>query len=233
MRRVAIIPARGGSKRLPRKNILALAGHPMLSYPIVCARKSGLFDEIIVSSEDPEILKSAEKYGALPMVRHENIATDTAPVTSVCLDVLQQLGRQQTKFDIFCCIYATAVFLEAKDLIQSEGRLHATGADVVMGVSGYPLHPYKALQEDKGFLSPAFPDKVKVQSQHYPDFVASNGTFYWARTNKFMEKPDFYPERLAGFVIPINRAPDIDTEEDFEQVKLTAKLYFNNKGEQE
>ncbi len=230
MRRVAIIPARGGSKRLPRKNILDFMGKPMLAYPILCAKKSGLFEKIIVSTKDREIADIAEDFGANVMERPLGLTSDNAQVISVCHDLLMQLDEKGEKPDLFCCLYPTSVFLEPEDLIQSEKMLHEKNADVVMGVSGYSLHPYKAMQDVNGFLNPAFPEHIRKQSQNYPDFVASNGSLYWAKVGCFMEVPDFYPKRLSGYEIPNIRAPDIDTMEDYEYAKLLAKIVFERKG---
>lgn len=231
MRRIAIIPARGGSKRLPRKNILELGGQPMLSYPIARAKESGLFDRIIVSTEDDEIAGLAKSSGAEVMDRSDELAGDQKQVIDVCHDVLRRLIEQGESVDLFCCIYATAVFLKPEDFIESEKIIHEKNADIVMGVSGYPIHPYKAMEEVDGFLRPAFPEMAKKQSQNYPDFYASNGTIYWARADYFMKTPSFFADRLSGYVIPNERAPDIDEPEDYEQAQLLADLMFKDGGQ--
>ncbi len=233
MRRVAIIPARGGSKRLPRKNILEIARKPMISYPILCAKESGLFERIIVSTEDAEIADIAQSFGAEIMDRSSDLAGDKVQVISVCYDVLKKLKAEEALPDLFCCLYATAAFLEPRDLVESEKKIHNTNADVVMGVSSYPLHPYKAMKEVNGRLVPAFPEQVKKQSQNYPDYVASNGTFYWADVKYFMENSDFYTARLSGYKIPNIRAPDVDTPEDYEMVKLLSNTMLKYKGKKD
>jgi N-acylneuraminate cytidylyltransferase len=211
MRRVAIIPARGGSKRLPRKNILDMAGKPMLVHPAQAAKQSGLFDRVIVSTEDDEIKKIATGFDIEVMDRPDELATDAATGAEVCVHVLEQLDE---KPDVFCLIYSTAVFIQSQDLIESEKMI--SGADVVMGVSAYPIHPYKALEQKDGFLKPVFPRENDQKSQTYPHWVASNGTFYWARTDSFLKDPTFFPDRLAGYELPPQRGVDIDTRQDYE-----------------
>lgn len=212
MRRVAIIPARGGSKRLPRKNILDIGGKPMLSYPIDVAKQSGLFDEVIVSTEDAEIKEIASAAGANVMDRSEDLATDQSTADQVCIDVLKQL---ENKPDLFCMIYPTAIFIQADDLVRSEQQIK--DGDVVMAVSSYPIHPYKALENKDGFLKPVYPVENDQKSQTYPNWVASNGTFYWAHTDKFLNNPTFFPDALVGYELPFNRGLDIDEPEDYER----------------
>ena len=126
MRRVAIIPARGGSKRLPRKNILAVAGKPMLHYPSNCAHESGLFEKVIVSTEDDEIAELASSSNAEVIDRAVELAGDNIPVADVCQNVLSYLADKGEMPDSFCCIYATAIFLQPDDLIESEKKLRSS-----------------------------------------------------------------------------------------------------------
>ena len=147
MTRIAIIPARGGSKRLPRKNILPVLGKPALYYPVQVALKTGLFDRVIVSTEDREIKERAEECGAEVMHRDAKLASDRAGVAQVCQDVLEQLGNKGDRPKQFCCIYATALFITPKDLQQSWLMMEQfCDTQIVMGVSGFNLHPVQALE---------------------------------------------------------------------------------------
>lgn len=212
MQRLAIIPARGGSKRLPRKNVAELGGRPLIAHVIETARASGLFEGVVVSTEDAEIAGVANEAGASVHWRDRNLATDEASVVQVCT---AWLGEMVNLPDRFCCLYATAAFLESSDLIESEGLLD--DAEVVMGVSGYWIHPYKALETtEQGYLTPKWPRENAKKSQEYPHLVASNGTFYWAYAARFLRRPTFYPERLKGFELPPERAVDIDSMADLE-----------------
>lgn len=225
----AIIPARGGSKRLPRKNIQPVAGQPALNYPIMSARRSGCFERIIVSTEDPEIADVAHAAGAEVLKRPESLAKDTSTVAEVCVHVLAQLSDVGTLPENFCCIYATAMFITPEDIKRAGMKLDdPSRPDVVMGVSGFNLQPVQSLEEGaSGFLVHKWPEFQGVQSQAQPRLVVSNGTLYWARTAPFLSRPTFYPERLKGYEIPWIRAIDLDTPEDLENARLLAPLILD------
>ena len=227
MKRIAIIPARGGSKRLPRKNVLPILGKPMLAYPIQAAQQSEMFDRIIVSTEDEEIEQAALEAGAEVFQRPEALAQDRARVVEVCKHVLDVLNSQNEQPEFFCCIYATAVFVTPEDLRNSFQLFNQEPhPDVVMGVSEFNLHPVQALEEKDGFLAPKWPEYLDIQSQFHPQLVASNGTLYWARTNYFEQNPSFYCSRLKGYPIPKRRAIDLDTQEDLDFACLIAEKIF-------
>lgn len=224
---IAIIPARGGSKRLPRKNILPLAGQPMLQYPVRAALASGVFDEVIVTTDDPEIADIARQAGASIWDRPPELATDQAKVDEVCAGIIAIMHKHNTAPDAFCCIYATAAFLQAEDFQRSAQRMQqAPAVDVVMGLSEFVMHPYKAMVEQDGYLTPLFPKETDAKSQTYPPMFASNGTFYWARTDYFREHPNFYAPRLAGYALPATRAVDIDTPDDYAYATRLAEEAF-------
>ena len=224
MRRVAIIPARGGSKRLPRKNVLTILGQPMLAHPVKNALESKLFDRVIVSTEDSEIEKAALEAGAEVFKRPEELAQDRSTVVQVCKHTLEVLNNQNEFPEFFCCIYATAIFITGKDLKDSFQLFYEKPEpDVVMGVSDFNLHPVQALEESDGFLAPKWPEYLGMQSQFHPRLVASNGTIYWARTRYFIQNPNFYCTRLKGFKIKKMRAIDLDTKEDLEYAKSIAE----------
>ncbi len=227
MTRVAIIPARGGSKRLPRKNIIPVLGKPALFYPIQAALKAGLFDQVIVSTEDDQIKEVAEECGASVMARPRQLAGDRASVVQVCQDVLERLGNKGIHPAHFCCIYATALFITPKDLQESFLLMEQFfGTDSVMGVSKFNLQPVQALETcDNGCLRPKWPD-YNMPSQLHPKLVASNGTFYWADTVTFLTNKTFYTDKLRGYEIPWVRAIDLDTTEDYENVQLLAPLFL-------
>lgn len=223
MRRIAIIPARGGSKRLPRKNVLPILGQPMLSYPVKCALKSGMFDKVIVSTEDAEIERAAEDAGAEVIKRPQELCQDRSTVVQVCKNVLNILRQQNIQPEYFCCIYATAIFITPEDIINSFHIFdQIPKPDVVMGVSEFNLHPVQALENKGHFLTPKWPEYLSIQSQFYPKLLASNGTLYWAQTDYFEKNPNFYCYRMKGYILPKLRAIDLDTEEDLELVRLVA-----------
>lgn len=222
MKPVAIIPARGGSKRLPRKNILPLLGKPMIGWPIEAALESGVFADVIVSTEDDEIKNIALGCGARVVDRPAELATDTAMEIDVYAQVLSTLPQ---KPDMFCAIYATAVLLKADDFKKSYQTFQASDADAMMSVSEYAIHPFKAMEEnDNGFLEMVHPVECKRRSQTYPRYVASNGTFYWLRSEAYAQHKSYYPPRLMPYVLPSSRAADIDTAEDLKIAEALLKV---------
>ena len=226
---IAIIPARGGSKRLPRKNITPVLGRPMLSYPVTSALESRLFHRVVVSTEDKEIRRKAREAGASVMKRPRVLSEDDAPVTRVCQQVLEELSENKELPDYFCCIYATALFITPEDLAESFGLFFQEPLpDVVMGVSEFDLYPVQALEKNGEFLQPKWPEYMQRHSRDYPYLVASNGTFYWASTDYFLQHPDFYPKRLKGYTIPRCRSIDVDTREDLHFVHLLAEKIFGS-----
>lgn len=221
-KRIAIIPARGGSKRLPRKNILQINGKPIIYYPISAALESNLFDEVIVSTEDKEIAEIAEQVGASISLRPESLAQDRSTVVEVCNELLSRKGYQYV--ESFCCIYATAIFLTADDLRESYAKLlEEPLIDYVMGVSAYNFHPVQALINRGGYLESMWPELNKLQSQTYPDLVVSNGTLYWAKTKEFINDKTFYGKNLVGYNLPEDHAVDIDTIDDYNRAVILAK----------
>ena len=217
MSRVALIPARGGSKRLPRKNVLPVGGLPMLAHPIRCARESGLFDAVYVSTEDVEIAEVARAHGAEVIERPADIAGDRATVVQVCLHALDV----HPEIDRLCCLYATAVLLRPESLIAAHALLdEAPEADFVMGVSEYEHPPVQALKaDDQGYLSYMWPEWRGVQSQFQPRLLVSNGSLYWARAEALRAEKTFYGRRLKGWVVPSEQVADIDTAADLERAR--------------
>lgn len=231
MKTAAIIPARGGSKRIPRKNIAPLGGLPMLAHPVKACLVAGIFDQVIVSTEDAEIAAVAEKHGARAVARPPELASDSAEETDAYVQVLDVLAAEGAKPDFFCAVYPTAVFVTPDDLRDSYEKMRNSGADVLMGVSSYSIHPFKALKENgHGFLTMVYPEQCLQRSQAYPHYVASNGTFYWFRTEGFLESPTYYPEKLVGYELPRDRAVDIDTKEDYEWACLLADAANRKRG---
>lgn len=209
---IAIIPARGGSKRLPRKNILPLDGKPLLQIVIENLHRTNVFDQIIVSTEDEEIANIAKENYAYIVNRPIALAQDKSSVVDVCIDILGQVTC-----DTFCCIYATAALLKP-DTIQATYKefKHDLECQVLMGVSHYNYSPIQALKIDSnGFAKPLLPEYEKLQSQLYPQTRVSNGTFYWARKKSFLEEKTFYAEKLKTHDVPNNQVCDVDTIDDY------------------
>ncbi len=221
---IAFIPARGGSKRFPRKNIADLNDHPLLTYPLEAARKSRIFSEIVVSTEDEEIGEIARKSGAFLDDRSSEFATDTAHELEALSSFLVKREEQGNALpNLVCIIYPTAVLVEADDLKNSKAIFSSyPETEAVMCVSEFNYHPYKMLVENKdGHLEMKFPEHCKQRSQTYPEAMASNGTFYWLRVDAFRTSPEksYYQDKLRAFKIPFERAVDIDYPDDLEKIK--------------
>ena len=234
MRNLAIIPARGGSKRLPRKNVLPFAGKPMLVWSAEAAQQSGQFQRVIVSTEDEEIALVAREYGLDVVMRPEHLATDASRCVDVCLHLLDELEAQGESFDALCCLYATAPLRRREDIAATMALLGDTQrneADFAFAVVEYAHSPYQALITEKGgYLTPAWPLVVSAKSQSLPTPVIGNGSTYAARVTAFRKYGDFYGPRLRGHVMPKLRSIDIDTLEDYEMALWAAEWLQQKEG---
>ncbi len=210
---IAIIPARGNSKRLPRKNILPWKGTPLIGHSIKNTIASNVFSEVIVSSEDDEILSYAKECGAKTIKRNDKLSKDTSTVVEVCTDIITNFYQ----IDFFCCIYATAVKLSAKTIQKSFTEFYKLpDCNFLMGVSLYNYPPQQALIKNEiGNLILMNPEFKEVQSQKFKDCFVSNGTFYWANTKSFLKEKSFYGASLQPFVVSEQEVTDINTEEDY------------------
>jgi pseudaminic acid cytidylyltransferase len=216
-RRLAIIPARGGSKRLPRKNILPFLGRPIIAHTIEAATMSGCFTRILVSTEDAEIADAARAAGAEIHQRDPSLATDAATLIDVCLDILASEERQGRTYDSFSCLYATAPLRRADDVAAVVALVDRTDTDFALAVTTYPLPPHQALRmEDGGVLSPKWPELVNLRADKIGRLVVDNGSTYAARVSAFRAHRSFYGPRLAGHVMPRERSVDIDEQSDYD-----------------
>lgn len=213
---IVIIPARGNSKRLARKNILPWQGLPLIAHTIKNIIASEVFSKVVVSSEDDEILDCAEKFGAEPFKRNSSLSKDTSTVVEVCTEVI----NQYINYEYFCCIYATAVKLQPKTISDSFLEFSQnSNCNFLMGVSLYNYPPQQALIQNKsGTLDLMNPQFGKVQSQHFQDCFVSNGTLYWSKTKVFIKEKTFYGSNLRPFVVPEAQVSDINTPEDYKNL---------------
>lgn len=225
---LAFIPARGGSKRFPKKNIANFLNKPLISYPIIEAKRSNLFDSIIVSSDSEEINNVAKKYGAETVIRSKKNASNIAHELDACREYLFFLEKKKSKLpDYFCIIYPTAVLLKSNDFKKSYKLMKSdNNIDVVMGISEFNYHPFKALTKKRnGLLKTVFKEQVKKRSQGYQKMFASNGTLYWHKTKSFLDKKysGHYATNLAGYIVKSKVRMDIDYKEDLDDLNN----YFN------
>jgi N-acylneuraminate cytidylyltransferase len=219
---VAVIPARGGSKRIPRKNIRPFAGKPIIAYSIAAARECGLFDRIIVSTDDAEIAAVARAWGAeTPFVRPRELADDYAGTDPVTAHALTWLTDRGANIDLVCCIYATAPFITAEDLRQGYEALVGTDKLFAFAVASYVFPIQRAIRLlPGGGVAPFFPEFTHSRSQDLEQAYHDAGQFYWGRAEAFRAGLPVYAAHSVAIVLPCNRAQDIDTFEDWQRAEL-------------
>ena len=223
MRRVALIPARGGSKRLPRKNIMKFLGKPMIAYTIDAAQTSGLFDRVVVSTEDEEIAEVSRKYGAEVELRATELATDTVMIKDVCADFLKREEDRGRCWDILCVLYATAPLRNDKDVEQVVSLIEPGKCNFAIAVTKYDLPPHQALiVGDDYVVEPFLPDLVAARADTVPDLCVDNGSTYAVSVPAFKQYLSFYGPNMRAYHMPRNRSVDIDTQEDFDLVTYYA-----------
>ncbi|GAA6194430.1 pseudaminic acid cytidylyltransferase [Phaeobacter gallaeciensis] len=226
--KIAIIPARGGSKRIPRKNIRNFGGKPMIAWPISAALDSGLFDRIIVSTDDAEIADVARAAGAeVPFMRPDDIADDFSPTRAVINHAIGAIESDSgTSVTQACCIYATAAFVQADDLVNAHARLsdHDT-TRFVFAAASFPHPAQRAMVETgAGGVEMLFPEHAKTRSQDLAETFHDAGMFYWGHRDAFMaEHPMFGPYSIPH-LMPRTRTQDIDTPEDWAFAEALFKL---------
>lgn len=222
---VAIITARGGSKRIPRKNIRDFQGQPIIAYSIAAARAARCFSEVMVSTDDPEIAEIALRYGALvPFMRSAQRSNDTATTAEVILEVLQEYRSRGQVFDFACCIYPTAPFVTAQKLDSSMELLRHPGTDAVVPVVrfGYPI--LRALKIEDDTLKMVWPENMNARSQDLPPAYHDAGQFYWLRVGAFEKHRKLFPENTKPLVVSELEVQDIDTEADWKIAEIKYQL---------
>ena len=223
MRGVCIIPARGGSRRLPRKIIADFLGRPILAYTVDAARDSGVFTRVVVSTEDTEIAQVARRAGAEVHERESALATDTARLVDVCIEFLAEEDRAGRTWDFFGCLLATAPMRTAEDVRHAHAFLEPGVCDFAMAVTSYALPPLQALRVgERGFLRPMWPDLINLRAQETPALFVDNGSMYLAFVSAFRKERTFYGSRMRGHVMPRERSIDIDEPHDLELARMLA-----------
>ena len=224
MRSVALIPARGGSKRLPRKNVLPFLGKPMITYSIESALESRLFDKVVVSTEDSEIGRIAEDHGAMVDWRDPALATDTAMVRKVAYDFLERQKVSGVSYELLCVLYATAPMRTRDDILEVYELIEPGICDHALAVKSFETAPHQALKviSSQGDISPMWPDLVAERADSLPEFVVDNGSTYFVSTSAFLKDANFYAASMRGYKMPAWRSVDIDTPEDFELAEFFA-----------
>jgi pseudaminic acid cytidylyltransferase len=219
---VAVIPARGGSKRIPRKNVRPFAGKPIIAYSIAAAKASGLFDQIIVSTDDAEIGSVARSFGAeSPFVRPAALSDDYADTNAVIAHTLEWLTKNGQPADVACGIYATAPFVTAADLQRGYDLLVSSGKSFVFSATEYAFPIQRAIRlTPQGGVAPFFPEWIESRSQDLEHAYHDAGQFYWGRAEAFRDTLPVFANHSVPVILPRYRVMDIDTVDDWTQAEL-------------
>ena len=217
MKKIAIIPARGGSKRIPRKNIKQFLGKPLIAYSIEVAKQSGLFDEIMVSTDDVEIANVAKDCGAnVPFMRNEATSNDQAAITDVLKEVIEKYRSMGQHFDQCCCIYATAPFVSVEHLSMGLETLNNSGCRAVLPIVAYDYPIQRSMNlDDSGKISWTDPSNALKRSQDLEPRYHDAGQFFWFDVDNFIEIGTVISDETAGIVLDKMVVQDIDTESDW------------------
>ena len=216
-RKVAIIPARGGSKRIPGKNIRDFCGKPMIAWSIEAARAANCFDAVLVSTDDNDIAAVAKAWGAeVPFLRPENLSNDFTGTSPVVRHALGWLNEQGQPADLACCLYATAPFVSPTDLLQGLALLKERGASYAFSVTSFPYPIQRALRiTESGGVAMFSPEYAGARSQDLEEAWHDAGQFYWGTAQAWLEKHPVFGERSVPVCLPRHRVQDIDTTEDW------------------
>ncbi len=220
--KLCIIPARGGSKRIPRKNIKDFLGKPIIAYSIETALKSGCFDRVIVSTDDEDIANIARQYGAeIPFVRPKELSNDFAGTLPVIKQAIEWMEADGEQVDWACCLYATAPFVQTGLLQAAFQQLQTTGAEYCFSVTtfGTPIQrAFKVTEQQR--LEMFHPENFHKRSQDLEEAYHDAGQFYWGHPEAFKNQRAIYSEFSSPYMLPRYLVQDLDTEEDWIRAEL-------------
>lgn len=226
-RNIAIIPARGGSKRIPRKNIKDFLGRPIIAYSIDAALRSGLFDEVMVSTDDEEIAEVARQYGAsVPFMRSAETSNDTATMEDVIEEVLMQYSLLGIEFDNFCCLLATAPFVSSEILKDSYFKFLSSDSDSLVPCLRFSYPVQRCLCVKHNYLYMREPQYLHSRSQDLEPMYHDSGLFYWMKTNVFEKVKEIFCSKACLYELPESRAQDIDTDEDWIMAEIKYRILY-------
>lgn len=223
---ICVIPARGGSKRIPRKNIKEFNGKPIIAYSIEAALKSNCFDRVIVSTDDVEIVEVAKKYGAqVPFIRPSELSNDYASTISVIKHTIERLeNHNNTIINNVCCLYATAPFIQSQTIFKAFQQLQGSKADYCFSVASFPFPIQRSIritQDDK--VDMLYPENFNVRSQDLEEAYHDAGQFYWGKAQAFKDELPIFSEAASPYILPKYLVQDIDTREDWIRAEIMHK----------
>lgn len=225
MSSIAIITARGGSKRIPRKNIKPFLGKPIINYSIEAALKSGVFDVVMVSTDDDEIAEIARAAGAeVPFMRSEATSNDYATTADVLIEVLDEYEKRGVTFDELCCIYPTAPFLTEDAIKEAMTSLRDKNADSVLPVVKFSFPPQRGVVMSGDYLVPKWPENTLKRSQDLEPMYHDCGQFYCVNVNRFREEKMLIMAKTVPFIQAEENVQDIDTMDDWKIAEMKYKI---------
>lgn len=222
---IAIIPARGGSKRIPRKNVKPFCGKPMIAWSIEAALTSGCFERVIVSTDDSEIAEVARSYGAeSPFLRPAELANDHAGTIPVIAHAVQWLQQEGAQLDAVCCLYATAPFVQPDDLQRGLRVLQEQQAAYAFSVTTYAFPIQRAIKlTEHGGIAMFQPEEFNARSQDLEEAYHDAAQFYWGKLEAWLSGQSIFSEGAIPLILPRHRVQDIDTPEDWERAEWLFK----------
>ncbi len=229
MKVLALIPARGGSKRIKNKNIINFCDKPIISYPITVAKQSGLFEEIMVSTDDSKIAEVAKQYGAeVPFLRSVKNSDDFATTTDVIVEVLEEYQKLEKFYDYVCCIYPAAVFITNEILKQAQEILVSGSANSVYPVVKFSFPPQRGVNLDEdGFAKFIEPKYEFTRSQDLTPIYHDSGQFYFLKVEDFLREKRLVLSKTKPIIVEETDVQDIDTITDLQIAELKYKLKNN------
>lgn len=225
---IGIIPARGGSKRIPRKNIKPFRGKPVIAYSIESALKSGLFDLVMVSTDDVEIANIAKCYGAeVPFYRSERTSDDHSSTVEVVVEVIQRLKEIGSYFENACCIYPTAPLISIDSLIHGYEVFKTNNYSTVFPVSSFTYPVYRGLKMmGNGRIEMIWPENQEKRSQDLPVTYHDAGQFYWLKLSEFLKERKLFSENSGSILLSELQVQDIDNEIDWRIAEIKYSILF-------
>ena len=224
--RLCVIPARGGSKRIPRKNIKEFNGKPIIAYSIEAALKSSCFDQVIVSTDDAEIAEVAKSFGAsVPFMRPDELANDYANTIPVVKHAIEWFDDQvQAPFEV-CCLYATAPFVRASTIRKAYEQMQSTQADYCFTATSFAFPIQRAIKVTaENQVEMFYPEYLETRSQDLEDSYHDAGQFYWGKAEAFKQQKSIFSKSATPYILPRYLVQDIDTLEDWEKAELMYKI---------
>ena len=223
---ICVIPARGGSKRIPRKNIKEFNGKPIIAYSIEAALKSSCFDQVIVSTDDAEIAEVAKSFGAsVPFMRPDELANDYANTIPVVKHAIEWFDDQVQAPSEVCCLYATAPFVRASTIRKAYEQMQSTQADYCFTATSFAFPIQRAIKVTaENQVEMFYPEYLETRSQDLEDSYHDAGQFYWGKAEAFKQQRSIFSKSATPYILPRYLVQDIDTLEDWEKAELMYKI---------